>query len=114
MGRAKLLVDKQELQAEIDKIEAGATFANRNELFLVVAETDWGKGIKNSCGVVKGINPATLNQRVNEFKLTLKTPLGRRGPKKKTEVESKDVQEDEVEEFIPASVSSQFAEEIEI
>ena len=79
MGRAKLLIDKVELQKAIDELESNTTFNNRNELYTALAQTDWAKGIKNSCGVVNGVNPASINQRVNEFKLTLKTPVGKRG-----------------------------------
>lgn len=79
MGRSKLVVAKHELEAVIHKLESENTFTNPSELYIKVSETDWAKGIVNSLGVKKGLNPSSVYQRVKELKIQIKTLKGKRG-----------------------------------
>jgi hypothetical protein len=79
MGRVALLVDKSELQAQLDKAEAEHTFTNRSKLYTHVSNTEWAKAIKDALGRTRGLSPMVIYQRVNEFKIQIKTPMGKRG-----------------------------------
>lgn len=79
MGRSKLVVAKHELEAVIHKLESEHTFTNPSELYIKVSETDWAKGIRNSLGIKKGLNPSSVYQRVKELGIQIKTLKGKRG-----------------------------------
>lgn len=79
MGRSKLVVDKNELEAVINKLESENTFTNPSELYIKVSETDWAKCVVNSLGVKKGFNPSSVYQRVKELGIQIKTLKGKRG-----------------------------------
>jgi len=74
--RTKLDINAKELQAEIDKVEATQTFTNRNSLHDAVAATDWAFNY-----VPKPISSSVVRERIKEFGLVCKTPVGKRGAK---------------------------------
>lgn len=75
-GRAKLEVNKEELEKVIRELESERTFAKLGDLWDAVSETDWAKGH------AKPLAPATIYQRVQEYEIECKTKSARRRRKK--------------------------------
>lgn len=69
MGRASILVDKDELLQQIQEAEAIKLFSNWSSLFDYVANTTWGKTRTNSIGKPSPLNAAVVYNRVKEFNL---------------------------------------------
>lgn len=79
MGRVGIKIDAGELKAQIEQAEASRTFKNESELFSFIVNTPWGKSQKDELGRVRELSPATIYQRVKQFKIPLKTVKGQRG-----------------------------------
>lgn len=71
MGKKKIPVKKSELEAVINELEANNTYSAESHLFAAVAETEWAKRQKITAPVVY--------LRVREYKIQLKTQVGKRG-----------------------------------
>lgn len=76
MSRKKVEVNKQELQAQIDALEASQTFSGYSTLFKALAATEWA--VKNKYGV------SVLSSRTQELGIVCKTPKGKPGRKAAT------------------------------
>ena len=79
MGKAKILVDKKQLQQQIDLAEQKGTFENLSKLFEVIVQTDWAKNQKDSAGNKRALEIGTIANRVKEFGIVTKTQQGKRG-----------------------------------
>lgn len=79
MGRASIVIKKEELEKEILCAETSQTFDNQSRLFEYICGTDWAKTIKDSLGRPKEIQPIHIYQRVKEFGIQLKTVAGKKG-----------------------------------
>lgn len=79
MGRASIVIKKEELEKEIVLAESQNTFDNQSRLFEFICQTDWAKTIKDSLGRPKAITPINIYQRIKEFKIPLKTVAGKKG-----------------------------------
>lgn len=79
MGRSPLIVKEEELRKVITELEAVNTYATQGELFEAVANTDWGKGVRNANWRVKGIKAPVVYQKVREYGIVVKTVKGKRG-----------------------------------
>ena len=84
MGRAPLVISKDELEAKLHELESSNQFGNRNELYAALAKTEWAKTRVNTTGRVIPLNPAVIYTRVRDFNIQLKTPVGKRGLPKGT------------------------------
>ena len=84
MGRAAILVTKDELKQQLDFAESAQSFKNWSELFNFVANSEWGQSRVNSVGNKAPLTIATINSRVVFWGLgnSLKTPKGKRGREK--------------------------------
>ena len=65
MPRPKQLIDKKELQAEVNKLEASQTFDGRMALYKALSETLWAATNKFTLQV--------LMTKIREYKVILKT-----------------------------------------
>lgn len=79
MGRSALLIKKESLQDTVTALEASREFANIAELCQAVADSDWGKSVKNSKMIIKGISPQKVYQSLGEHRIVFKTKPGKRG-----------------------------------
>lgn len=84
MGRAAILVSREELKKQLDLAESSRVFKNWSELFDHVAKSEWGQSRINSSGRLASLTPATIYSRVIQFELDkeLKTTRGKRGKEK--------------------------------
>ena len=74
MGRAALVIDKEEFQKTVTALEDARTFAKLSDLWKAVEETAWAKSIKP-----RGLSAASAYQKANEFGLIVKTKPAKRG-----------------------------------
>ncbi len=72
--KLKLNISKGDLQAVIEDVEATQTFTTRNALADAVANTDWAKNF-----LPKPVTAPTVINRIKEFGIVPKTPVGKRG-----------------------------------
>jgi len=86
MGRAALLIDQSKMESVIAELESSNTYATVSELCEAVANSDFGKSIKNTKFRVKGISPQKVYQFIRESGIIPKTKPGRRGPQTGTRV----------------------------
>lgn len=73
-GRKPTIIDKNDLQSTIDKIESENTYPNLSALWKAVEETDWAKGCHP-----RPLKAASIYQKVKELGITYKTKAGARG-----------------------------------
>lgn len=72
MARKKVMINRDALIAAIEKVEGGdRPPRHRNELYIMVSQELESQGIKAPPGSVLG--------RINDYGLTVKTPIGKRG-----------------------------------
>lgn len=74
MGRAALVIDKEEFQKTVTALENAKTFAKLSDLWKAVEETAWAKSIKP-----RGLSAASAYQKANEFGIIVKTKPAKRG-----------------------------------
>lgn len=79
MGRARLLINKEELTSIIEQAEQERSFENQSKLFEYVSKLPWAQNIKDSAGKVRSLNAANIASRVTEFGIQLKTAKGKMG-----------------------------------
>lgn len=79
MGRSALVIDANALQNAVDKIEANGPLSSIGELCEAISKSEFGKSIKNSRRVVKGISAPKAYQAIREYKIVHKTKSGKRG-----------------------------------
>jgi len=79
MPRPSVLIDKDAFISVINALESKQKFSNISALCNAVCETDWAKTLKNSAGNPVVLQPMTVRQRIEEFKVELVTQPGKRG-----------------------------------
>lgn len=79
MGRLALIINETQLENCIAKLESERTFSNLSELCQAVADSDWGKNVKNTRMIVRGISPQKVYQVINEHRIPHLTKPGKRG-----------------------------------
>lgn len=87
-GRAKIEINKEELQAAVNLVEKDQTFDTLSELWEAVANTDWAKNFKPN-----PLSASVIILRVKEFGITYKTEAGKRGTREKLEVNKDEFQQ---------------------
>lgn len=79
MPRPSVQINKSDLENVIQKLESEQTFSNLSSLCQKVCDTDWAKSLKNSAGNSVTLQPQTVYNRIQEFKIPVITKPGRRG-----------------------------------
>ncbi len=79
MGRSALLIDSGKIERVIAELETDKTFSSIGELCDAVAESEYGKSIRNSRLQVRGISPQKVYAFIREAKIPHKTRAGARG-----------------------------------
>lgn len=79
MPRPTILIDKTALESIINDAESKNTFPNISALCEHVCSTEWAKGLKNSAGKPAVLQPQVVRNRIDEFKLSIKTVKGKKG-----------------------------------
>lgn len=73
-GRAKLEINANEFQDQVDRLEEQRVFANLSELWQAVTDTEWAKSQQP-----RPLTCAVAHQRAKELEIKTKTKAGRRG-----------------------------------
>lgn len=76
-GRVKLVIDKDEFQQLVDKLESERTFEKIGDLWKAVEETDWAKGLSP-----RPLTAGVAYQRAIELEITTKVKSGGKGRQK--------------------------------
>lgn len=79
MGRASLVIEKDELENCINRLERENTYRTFGELCEAVANSDWGLSVKNSKGEVRGISAPKVYAVIREYGIKCVTQPGKRG-----------------------------------
>lgn len=78
MGRCALIVKADELEKVISNLESSNSYANIGELCEAVANSDWGKSVRNQKHQVRGISSGFVQAKIREFGIKLKTQAGKK------------------------------------
>lgn len=79
MGRASLVIEQSQLELCINRLERDNTYETFGKLCEAVAESDYGRSIKNSKGEVRGISAPKVYAAIRELGIICQTKPGKRG-----------------------------------
>ena len=79
MGRASLVVKKNELQECVNSLEKEKDYTSVGDLCTAVSESEWGKAVRSCKHIIKGISPQMVYVKLRELDIVCKTKPGKRG-----------------------------------
>lgn len=87
MGRAALVISETKLAECVKQLESEKTFATLGDLCQAVADSEWGKSIRNVKHQIRGISAPKVYQTIRDYNIICATKPGKRGRASGTSVD---------------------------